>query len=666
MKRFLTYIALGALAFPTAHAAPGNVFEFVADAQYGPAFEAAKGDKLLTAYVQWASLRDPKQDQITFDDGYDFLSAHGDWPEMNTIRLRTEQAALDSKPDAAALKRFCTDFPPISGRGMFACAAAGAGIAEQSADWIHQGWLQGDFTEPEEAQVLATYGQQFTSADHIARIDRLLFEGRVGPAKRMLPRVPRDRLTLYMARIALITNSHDANFRMDSVPVNLRRDPGLLFDRIGWRHRKGDDEGVAELFTMAPKNPPFADLWWPLRAATVRDAVSANRPADALQMLENQGELKSENKADALFLRGWVALSGLHDTRAAYKDFYEMYTAVGTPVSKARAAYWAAEAAVLNGNPEIAREWQEKAASRPTTFYGQLAYQALHPGEALKLPDGPSPTAIASEHFKEEEQVKLIRLLAAQDQKPMANRFLVNLANSADSPERFLLIARLAREVGETAGGVRAAKLALRKGVVLLKEGWPLVEVPADNPLEPALALSIIRQESEFDPAAESNAGARGLMQLLPGTAKQMAHKAGMAFSNDDLWKGTTNIELGSAYLAHLIAVEDNSYIMGIAAYNAGPGNVSRWQSQFGRPGKTPREAVDWIERIPFSETRNYVMRNLENLQVYRTLLNPQQKLALAQDLLRAPSAMTTAATSSMRMESPEPGPLQHRAGGAR
>ncbi len=636
MRHALTFCCLLLLAAP---ARAQDVFALVDGGNSAQALAQAQSlsDPLLEAYALWASLRDPEASTpIPFNDGYRFLAGHPGWPEEKLIRLRTEEAALDGAGiDKSTLRQFCNAFPPISGRGMFACAAASASTLAQRKQWVKQGWQQGDFSEYEEKNLLDIYGKQLATADHIARMDRLLFEKKTGQAKRMLKRVPRERETLYLARIALSTDARDAASRLNSVPVNVKRDPGLTFDRIGWRMRKGDDDGVRELLLAGPKNPPYAELWWKLRAPAARTALMDGKYSDAIRILEDRGDLKGEALADALFLKGWIALTYRKDTRASYRDFYKLYTSVTTPVSKARAAYWAAESARFNGNPDIMRQWLEKAAARPITFYGQLAFARLHPNTKLPLPPEPTVSRAEETAFAGDEQVKLIKRLAEANQDEMVNRFLLNLAGQEQPPARFVLLTRLAREIGNEANAVRVAKLALRKGVVLTSAGWPVIDVPDDSAIEPALALAIIRQESEFDTQAESPAGARGLMQLMPGTAREVARKNDIEYSKGDLVEPDANMALGTSYLGDMIQWMDGSYILGIAAYNAGPGNVQKWAKAFGRPGEQPEEAVNWIENIPFGETRNYVMRVLENMQIYRQLLDEKSHPQLAQDLTR-------------------------------
>lgn len=357
--------------------------------------------------------------------------------------------------------------------------------------------------------------------------------------------------------------------------------------------------------------------------------------AQALRVIAPHGELKGEALADALWLKGWLQLQHLGNAAESYKAFFKLYTSVTTPVSKARAAYWAARAAEKNGNPEIANEWLEKAARYPSVFYGQLAFKALHPSAPLPLPAPPEATGAERQQFEADARVKVIRLLAQRGDDKMRDLFLTSLGLRLNTPAEFALLAELASDVGGIAAGVEAAKLALRDGTVIIPAGWPRVALPPGLALEPALTLAITRQESEFNADARSPADARGLMQLLPSTAKHIADKQGIAYSPSMIMDPSTNLTLGSLYLGHVIDGFDGSYILGIASYNAGPGNVRKWIAARGMPPKNLHGAIDWIESIPFGETRNYVMRVLENVSIYRARAEPEATLSIDKDLLR-------------------------------
>ncbi len=594
----------------------------------------ATATPISSTYATWETLRAPDTDRIRFMDGVTFLYEHPGWPDEKTIRLRAEAAALFERPTRDAMTKFCVDFPPISGRGMVACANAGVGDAAKQTGWIKQGWEQGDFNEDEEKRILAAHGDTLTKSDHVARMERLLYEGKSAGAKRMMAHMPADKRSLYNVRMAFMTNAKNAPHLLNTLPAVQQREVGILFERLRWRMKRGDDN-LAELLALAPKETPYPEQWWPMRASVARSAIFKRQYSEALAAINHHGALTGEDLAEALWLKGWINLRHKDDAATAYKQFFKLYTSVSTPVSKARAAYWAARAADKNGNPEIAREWKEKAARYPTVFYGQLAHAQLHPKAPLALPAMPEITSESRTQFARDERVTVAKALAATGDARMRDMFLTALATSATSDGQFAFLANFGREIGGPATGIEVAKLALRQGTVLLDTGWPRISLPKDLPIASALTLAITRQESEFNPDARSSANAQGLMQLLPSTAKQVAKKIGMPYSNALLTEPNRNLTLGSTYLRQMIDGFDGSYILGIASYNAGPGNVRRWIAARGTPPKNLDGAIDWIESIPFGETRNYVMRVIENVGVYRTLENREAPLIIAQDLVR-------------------------------
>ena len=594
----------------------------------------AKASELAADYQQWFSLRDPDRTSIRFVEGQQFLATHRDWPEEKTIRLRTETAAFTESPDRAIVTQFCTQHPPISGRGMIACARAGSGDAPAQAALIHQGWIQGDFSAEEEQRILAWYGREgLTKAEHLARVDRLLYEGKLGPAKRMMPLIPVERHAVLRVRMALLDGEKTAPRLVSSLSPALARDPGILFERIRWRSRNGDPD-IAPLLLAAPKDAPYPALWWKYRLGVARDAIGKRNYATALSVTRHHGALAGEDLADALWLKGWLLLRHNDDPANAYKAFFALYTSVTTPVSKARAAYWAARAATKNGNADIAREWMQKAAQHPTVFYGQLAQSSLNPSAPLRLPSAIAASAGARKSFTGDARIAIARALDSTGDAKTRDAFLAAVARAGD-PAQAQLTAALAAELGGMATGVEIAKIALREGVVLIDQGWPRIALPEGLPIEAALTLAITRQESEFDVSARSSANAQGLMQLLPSTARQVAHRLGMEFSPAMLTDPSTNLTLGSHYLGQVIDGFNGALILGIASYNAGPGNARKWLASLGPLPTSLEGRIDWIESIPFAETRNYVMRVLENMSVYRSRTNSDAPLLIEQDVMR-------------------------------
>lgn len=609
------------------------VFEALSAKRYNDALSIARNsDGLLRSYAQWSTLKEiGGHTYFSFNDAYGFFQSHAHWPLQNRVRMSVEAALFRDGASGDAARSFCRSYPPISGRGMIACAGLLSQGDSAAVSLIKQGWMQGDFDASEERVIRERYGALLTGHDHAARVERLLFEGKTHGALRALPLLPASSRAIAEARIALIGGARNADAKLAALPASSRNAPGIIFDRIRYRHKKGLRDSALELFAAAPANPPHGDAWWPLRHYYAREAIAKRQYQRAYNIVKAPGTLEREAKAEALWLAGWLQYEFLNNPRGAYEDFYKLFDAVSTPVSKARAAYWAGRSAERNGNSDIASDWYTRAAEYPTVFYGQLAIARRSPGASLSLPS--TPSASGSIRSGEQQLLNVAHLLSQNGFTDMARVFLEQVAAGDADDSHLATVADRLRTRGEMANAVRLAKAALRRNVVLLDYGWPKRAVPQGAAIEPALTLAITRQESEFDPQARSSANAQGLMQLLPATASQTARKNGITLGN--LYQPDTNMLLGSAYLAELIGNAGGSYVAAIAGYNAGPGNMQKWIAANGRPGQSIDQTLRWLESIPFGETRNYVQRVIENLQIYRARLQPNGPLLIEKDLLR-------------------------------
>jgi len=636
----LTSPALAMTAEQTEHANSAILFAEREDWDNARAHAQLTGDSAFTKLITWQYLLDG-DNGATFDEYTAFMAANPDWPDQKKLRLRAELSLHTSNVDDQRIISWFGGDIPITGIGKVALAEALArtqnGSTEKIDTLIRDAWKNGDFDEPEEKRLLEKYAGLLTQIDHIARIDRLLWDERLIAAKRILSLAPEKHQKLYKARIGLIEDRKLSVIFVAEVPSALKHDPGLIYDRMRYRARRDDNKGVREMLLAAPAHVPYPEKWWKQREMQIRDAVDEQDYKLATKLLANHAQLEGRNAADALWLQGWLKTEFLGNVQEGGKHFRDMYGKVSYPVSKARAAYWAGRAAEKSGNKNDADSWYSKAADYPTTFYGQLAISKRGGASPLQLPSAHYVGAETREHFLNSDLGRAIVLAAQLGEKDVASRMVSSIAENADEDSEVALAAELGKVTGEPYLGVRAAKKALQRNMVLIKPGYPLPETPAGNPLERPLTLAIIRQESEFNPIARSGAGALGMMQLLPGTAKEIAHKNDIPYNHDRLTDPEYNMTLGSLYLNRLINSYDGSYVMAIAAYNAGPGNVRGWVKSFGTPGNNMDDAVNWIEKIPFSETRNYVQRVLENVQVYRHLdTDPDNdKLALAEDLVK-------------------------------
>lgn len=599
-------------------------------------------DPLLYKVVQWMYYLSGDS-EADFDDITRFIEANPNWPSREKLVARAEASLINANYSDDAVRAWFDAHPPAGGDGksVYAAILARSGQPLQSEALIkmaREGWVDGNFDGSYETFLLDKFGKMLRAQDHINRADRLLWEQKWSAAERMTKRLPGSYSGLIRARIALQKGQRNASLLAASVGKDHRSDPGLLFDQIEWyKARKGGDGAIRQILLSTPVPVPYPHKWWPHRERAIHQALERHDYLLATRLCSNHAQTSGPEQADALWLTGWILLEYRKKPDDAYKSFYTLYNEANYPVTKSRGAYWAGRAAEKNGNRDIAAKWFEKAAAYPTTFYGQLAHSHVKKNH-LSLPDPIAISKTERGEFAKKEFARAYRLLIEADADDIAYKFLHHMMDNASSEREAALIADLGVSTHKRQAGVKASKRALqRNNYVLIDTGYPQPSLPASLPIERALALAIIRQESEFDASARSRSNALGLMQLLPSTAKEIARKTGISFSQARLFEAEFNVRLGAHYLGRLIDQFDGSYVLAIAAYNAGPGNVRKWEKEFGTPGKTLESAVDWVENIPFDETRNYVQRVMENMQVYRQLGPGGTRVALAlrEDLLR-------------------------------
>ncbi|MFZ2100644.1 MAG: lytic transglycosylase domain-containing protein [Oricola sp.] len=598
-----------------------SVLTLLESGQYdrGLALAAQGSHPLATKIVNWMDLgrRDSPRN---FREIASFAQANPDWPGLFALYRNAEMSMPASVSPQEVLSWF-GDKPPITGKGALRHLAAlwDSGQHEQARAAARRYWINIDFDEPEETSFHSLFKTLLTREVEIERLDRLLWDQRTSAARRQIQRVPSGPAAVARARLALIDNRPGVDALIDRVPSSLKNDPGLLYDRAVWRQKRGRFEGVVELIEALPGELPQAAAWWRLRNWVVWRALDRNDFALAYRMSAGHGNAEGIPFADGEWQAGWMALRYLDRPEAAYQHFARLHDGVTSEISKSRGAFWAGEAASELGRLEDARRWYTAAAAYPATFYGQLASQRMGTGRSgaqsalLLIP------AAKRDAFEAMETVQAVRLLGQLDQRRLQDLFLARLRQDAKDLDDFRLIIDLANDEGRHDIALRAAKTARRDGHDLEPLLYPRRTLPTGPAPEPALVLAVMRQESEFYQLARSPVGALGLMQLMPATARHSAQKIGLPFSRDRLTSDPDyNVRLGQAYLKELLEQFGGSYILALAAYNAGPARVTSWIGLFGDPRDPSVDPINWIERIPFSETRNYVQRILESLVVYR------------------------------------------------
>jgi soluble lytic murein transglycosylase len=605
----------------------------------------AANDGVVKKTIQWLVYR-ADNSGAAFKDITSFIRQNPGWPQINLLKRKAEES-ITSAVSSKDIINWFDDNPPLTDNGVkyYAYAKVRANLKEKNADnkeivrLIKLAWIKGDYSLEEEADFMKSYSHMLDRQDYIARIDDLLWERKIKQARRIFGRVSADYQKLFNARIELIEKIGPVNAVVNSVPKSLRNNHGLLYDLAKRYDLKADSDKITEILKRVSSPISYQDKWWSLKMRQARELIQEKKYREAYNMIKEHNNIDGNDYSEAEWLLGWIALTHLGDKQEAYRHFYSLYTNVKYPISLARGAYWSGRANE-GVNDQYAIDWYRIAARHPDAFYGQLATLKLK-DQNFKLPPAVIPSANDISAYKNNELAKAMYLFAKNGRFEYAKTFSKAAIQSAKSTGEVTLISELGMGVKNTNVAVETAKHASREKNVFVKVGFPtLIKVP-DSTVEKPLALSIIRQESVFDQRAESSAGAQGLMQLMPSTAKQASKELKLKFDHKSLKTDSSyNVKLGTYSLKKLIDNYDGSYVLAIAAYNAGPGNVRKWLVENGDPrGKDTDHVVNWIESIPFYETRNYVQRVLENLQVYRVVATntalTSSKLMLDKDLKR-------------------------------
>jgi soluble lytic murein transglycosylase len=592
---------------------------------------ATFGNKLLNRLVEWQALRVAPRTEAPFQAYIDLLRDAADWPEPEVLRRQAEDRLTSATPPTVVWKYF-TDNPPLTGAGHLRRLDAAQAVAPgEVARLASESWRTATFKPADEQDFLNRYGSTLTPDDNIARFDRIVREGRPQIAKDLLSKLPPAYQPLANARLAMATRAADTVQILRAVAPAQLETPAIRLERLQWLRRTGNLGEAKAMLAATGQAANQSDAWLSEQQQVARDLLAAGHPADAYAVIAQHGQTRGAAFAEAEFLAGWIALRHLKRPADGIKHFQILYDGVSTDISKSRAAYWMGRAVEASGKPKDANEWYGRAAGYGQTFYGQLAARKL-PGGAARLPGDPTVTDADRLALSGRELVTVARMLGQAGAYDRTQPFLQKLARLVNGPGETQLLAQLATALKRPDIAVAIARRATESGVTLFDASFPVVDLGNTGSIERALALAVTRQESAFNAAAVSPSGALGLMQLMPGTAREVAGKVGAPYIQDKLTRDPTyNVSLGTQYLGDMLQKFGGSYELALAAYNAGPGRVARWLESIGDPRAGKVDMVDWIEMIPVRETRNYVQRIMEGVGVYRDRLNgPFRTLAPA------------------------------------
>jgi soluble lytic murein transglycosylase len=600
------------------------------------AARAQIADPVAKVVAEWAILR--STDTIGFPRLAAFLQENPSFPGAHRIRLRAESSLLDDNVGAAEVRAFFAHRQPSSAKGRiaFAIALRQAGDGARALRLARETWRSSDLSADAEQKLLAAFGSSLTAADHKARLDYMLHDKEPNTAMRAAQRLGAGQVALARAFLAIGSQRPNGGALLAAVPASLHRDPAYLFARAQWLRREDRADEAAAILINAPRDPSVLgkpDDWWTERRVMVRKLLDAGKARLAYQVATTHAVRNGAARVDAEFHAGWLALRHLNDAGAALRHFEAARHAANTPMSLSRAHYWIGRAHEAAGHQAQARAAYEAAGRHSTHYYGQLARAKLGLGTLpIRRPQDTTPSSGAF--------ARALNMLYRLDERDMARAILAELGLRASDQGTLYAAAEVAARSGDARGVTTLGRLANNRGLPFDTHAFPTMGIPsyahAGPPVDRSVVFAIARQESTFDARAMSHAGARGLLQLMPATARATARTYGLPFDQGRLTSDPAyNARVGAAHLGELIAEFNGSYILTFVAYNAGRSRAREWIEKYGDPRDPRVDPVDWVERIPFTETRNYVQRVMENVQVYRARLENSQGLRIEADLRR-------------------------------
>ncbi|MGC2810617.1 MAG: lytic transglycosylase domain-containing protein, partial [Bradyrhizobium sp.] len=602
--------------------------------------EAAISDPVARKLAEWIILR--SDDNGASVERYRaFIAANPSWPSQTFLRRRLEAALWDDHRDDATVLAWFENESPRSAKGKFSLAHAliARGDRANAERLVRDAWRNDAMSEETENAALEQFGALLTPGDQKARMDLLLYGSEHEAALRAAKRLGSSEVALAKARIAAYRKASSARALLEAVPRELHGDPGYIFSKIQLLRREEKYAEAAQLMLSAPRDPARlynVDEWWIERRLLSRKMldVGENRTA---YLIARDAALPARDiyKTEQEFTAGWIALRFLRDPATAAQHFARIGVGSVNPTTLARAGYWQGRSAEAAGRIEQARAAYSAAALQSTSYYGQLARAKLGLPQ-IELNGAPSARGRGIERL---EIVRAVQLLYALDEREIAVPIFADMGDNGD-PDALVGLGELASRNGDARGMLLLGKAALNRGLPFDFYAYPVNGIPPFKSIGPDIEQSVVfaiaRQESAFNPAVVSPAQAYGLMQVTPDAGRYVCKKYGVGF---DLGRMKTdpvyNAALGAAELGGLLEDYRGSYVMAFAAYNAGRGSVKKWIERYGDPRDPKVDAVDWVELIPFSETRNYVQRIMENLQVYRTRFGGGTRLQIEADLHR-------------------------------
>lgn len=643
-RRFMAFL-LATIACPTSGAFAATSAASSVDASsaipIAPAVQQvpASNDPIASAITQWNMLR--RSDSLPFSAYANFLAVHQGWPGEANFRKNAERMIRPGVDSASAIIAFFRKFPPQSATAYLRYAEAldEQDRRDEAADAARSAWVAGVLSSDDEARLLTRFGSVLALSDHDRRMDKLLWLRATPAATRQIGLTSATKRPLFDVRLALLTKAADAPDRLAYATASLRSDPGFFADYMWWLRNTGQSAVARQMLrnnASLAAYPPAPDVWLQMLLISAQDAAKqgdwqvaydiasrANTAYAPGTVVRDRPFAERDAYTDLVWLAGTSALNKLAQPANAARMFQFYAAAAKSPQTQARGLYWAGRALEAAGRRDDAQKTYSDAARFFDQFHGQLASERLGRKPTI-LSENRTVDVSAAERdsFNRRSVVRAMVTLGQTGNWLDQSLFVRSLANSIDNEVDKALAVELAAKVGRPDLNVMIGRNARNTGIAnYVVAAFPQVPVPPELTSSWTMIHAIARQESQFDREATSRVGARGLMQLMPGTARETAPRAGLTYNYASLGNPQYNMMLGSTYFGQLMDMYGGSYVLSVAAYNAGPGNVNKWLRTYGDP-RTDVDVLTWIENIPLSETRNYVQRVLENAVVY-DMLNP-------------------------------------------
>lgn len=562
-----------------------------------------------------------------------FYQSSTTWPKINKVKAKIESKKVTN--DIKKTLDWFQENPPITPIAKIKLSEIliKNNFIEEGNWLLKETWVNNSFSYSEEKYILKSYKNIITNSENTKRLENLIWKKRWSSANRQLKRVSSDIKQFSIAKIKLSRRRGNVDQAIKNVPKSLINEESLIYERVKWRRKARLEKPSLELLLSYYGEYSYPKKWWREVNYHTRKQLSYKNYKLATKILEQYNLSSKDYLSEAQWLAGWLSLTFNKDPKSAYKYFSKMFLEVKTPISKARASYWAGKASEELGNREDLKIWYERAAAFPATFYGQLALKKLNrelflPAQSIEFNQN------EFKKFKESELVRALILLLQVENKKLSRIFAMHLVTQAKNTKDILMLSKILNDFNQVSFSIFVGKKAIYNNIYIPSLNFPVPDTELMNLINKnteiplPVTLAITRQESAFDIKAKSRAGARGLMQLMPRTARITAKKNNYKYKRVYLTsRPAYNVKIGSFYFKEMLNKFNGSYVLALAAYNAGPSRVNRWLKTYGDPRKNEIDPVTWMELIPISETRNYVQRVIEGIYMYRMLVKNEKDL---------------------------------------